>query len=53
MPVIINELVVSVSVSADNNASASSSEVNSTQKEEILKECVERVIEILNLKNER
>ncbi|EOR94505.1 hypothetical protein ADIARSV_2351 [Arcticibacter svalbardensis MN12-7] len=54
MPILINEIEISVTVS-DNPSSGSSSAVDqsSSSKEEIIKECVEQVMEILNQKNQR
>lgn len=50
MPIIINEIEILVSVSDD----AGPSDANSpSSKEEIIKECVEQVMAIINSKNER
>jgi len=54
MPIIINEIEISVSVSDDSSNSGGSAQGNSApSKEEIIKECVEQVMEILKQKNER
>jgi hypothetical protein len=53
MPVIINEIEVLVEVNnaaGNDKPAASGAPVN---KEEIIKECVEKVMEIINQKNER
>ena len=55
MPVVINEIVISVEVNqtrsgSSSTASTSQSAVDSAQ---IVKECVEQVMEILKQKNER
>lgn len=51
MPVIINEIEVLVEVTP--NSAGSSTAPSSGGKDEIVKECVEKVLEILNQKNER
>nr|WP_198160735.1 DUF5908 family protein [Pedobacter panaciterrae] len=54
MPIIINEIEISVSVSDDASSSGGSPQSNNIpSKEEIIKECVEQVMEILKQKNER
>ncbi|HEX2628213.1 MAG TPA: DUF5908 family protein [Chitinophagaceae bacterium] len=54
MPVIINEIEVLVEV---NNAAPGNDKTASSgapvNKEEIIKECVEKVMDIINQKNER
>ena len=52
MPVIINEIEVLVEVTP-NNTGGSASPVPGGGKDEIVKECVEKVLEIINQKNER
>jgi hypothetical protein len=52
MAIIINEIEVSVEVTG-NSANAGSLILTSRQKEEIIKECIEKVMEILKEKNER
>jgi len=54
MPIVINEIEIAVEVTQNNGAAGSASAaVSGTYKEEIIKECVEKVMEILNQKNER
>ena len=54
MPIIINEIEISVSVSDDSFSSGGASQGSNTpSKEEIIKECVEQVMEIIKQKNER
>lgn len=54
MPVVINEIEIAVEVRPDNNAaSATGSAGNALSTEDIIKECVEKVMEIINQKNER
>ncbi|WP_449437223.1 DUF5908 family protein [Pedobacter steynii] len=54
MPIIINEIEISVTVSDDTSASGGAPQGgNMPAKEEIIKECVEQVMEILKQKNER
>ena len=54
MPIVINEIEVSVEVVNDNNSGSSSTAVTSPEvKEEIIRECVEQIMEILKQKNER
>lgn len=54
MPIIINEIEIAVEVTSGNtnNPGTSSAEVIAA-KDEIIKECVERVMELINLKKER
>lgn len=54
MPIIINEIEIAVEVTSGNgsNAGMSSAEA-SASKDEIIKECVERVMELINQKKER
>ena len=51
MPIIINEIEVSVAVS-DSEATGTDTASHSL-KEEIIKECVEQIMSIINNKNER
>jgi hypothetical protein len=51
MPIIITEIEVSVTVSDTESGRADSD--NSSSKEEIIKECVEQIMAIINNKNER
>ncbi|MDB5012603.1 MAG: hypothetical protein JWQ25_805 [Daejeonella sp.] len=51
MPIIINEIEVSVAVSDSESSGADAG--NNSSKEEIIKECVEQIMAIINNKNER
>ena len=53
MPIIINEIEIQVEVTPNGNTSGTSSQNGSIDKEEIIKECVEKIMEIINQKNER
>ncbi|MEJ2902539.1 DUF5908 family protein [Pedobacter panaciterrae] len=53
MPIIINEIEIAVSVSDDASSSGAHQGSNTPSKEDIIKECVEQVMEILKQKNER
>lgn len=54
MPIIINEIEISVEVAPDNNSSqGGNASVIAATREEIIKECVEKVMELLNQKIER
>lgn len=53
MPIVINEIEIAIEVTPSNAANASASNLSAIQKEEIVKECVEKVMEILQLKTER
>ena len=54
MPIIINEIEISVEVAPNNNGGqATGTPVNAVSKEEIIRECVEKVMELLNQKTER
>lgn len=55
MPIVINEIEVNVEVTPNKNSqggSAVASE-NASSREAIIKECVEKVMEIINQQNER
>ncbi len=52
MPIIINEIEISVSV-ADDNVPANAPPADNLTGQEIIKACVEQVLEILARKNER
>ncbi len=52
MPIVINEIEISVTVTGDSQAANPTSEDHSL-RENIIKECVEQVMEILNQKNDR
>ena len=54
MPIVINEIVIKVDVTpglGSQDSSSTSPEIS--LKDSIVKECVEKIMEILNLKNER
>ena len=54
MPIVINEIEIAVEVTSNNNSQGgTSSLVDASQREAIIKECIEKVMEIINLKNER
>ena len=54
MPIIINEIEIAVEVLPNGNmATNSSSGTDSLKREEIIKECVEKVMDIINQKSER
>lgn len=53
MPVIIDEVVISVEVSNRASGGARTPASGSEKKQEIIRECVERVLDILQQKQER
>ncbi len=53
MPIVINEIEIAVEVVPNNVGHNNSATPSATAREEIIKECVEKVMEILNQKNER
>jgi hypothetical protein len=53
MPVIIDEVVISVEVTSHSSGGAGSASVASDDMQAIVNECVERVLEILQQKGER
>ena len=55
MPIVISEIEIAVEVTPDNNSQGDSSLslTDASIREAIIKECVEKVLEIINLKNER
>jgi hypothetical protein len=55
MPIVISEIEIAVEVIRDNNRqdNTSVSHSDASSRESIIKECVEKVMEIINLKNER
>ena len=53
MPIVINEIEIAVEVIADGPQGNTGPLVSSSLKEEIIRECVEQVMEILRQKNER
>lgn len=53
MPIVINEIEIAVEVTHDGSSGNTGSYMNNSSKEEIIKECVEKVMDIINQKNER
>ena len=53
MPVIIDEVVISVEVTNQDSGGTSSTSASPVDRQAMLNECVERVLEILKQKNER
>jgi hypothetical protein len=57
MPIIINEIEVMVEVTPSGSGGAGSTASGTTgttgSRDEIIRECVEKVMEIINQKNER
>jgi hypothetical protein len=53
MPIVINEIEIVVEVMPDNARQNAGQVMGNSSKEEIIKECVERVMEIINQKKER
>ncbi len=53
MPVVIDEVVITVEVTNPDSGGASSASSPSEEKQAIVNECVERVLEILKQKTER
>jgi hypothetical protein len=53
MPVIVDEVVISVEVTNQASGGAASTPSNTEDKQAIISECVERVLEILEQKAER
>ena len=54
MPIVINEIAISVEVAAGNTTQGpATSPAGNLSQEEIVRECVEKVLEILKQKNER
>jgi len=53
MPIIINEIEIAVEVTSDGNGqNITSSQVLAASKEEIVKECIEKIMEIIKQKSE-
>ncbi|WP_423147185.1 DUF5908 family protein [Rubrolithibacter danxiaensis] len=52
MPIVINEIEISVEVVPDKGPNATTP-ADESFREELIKECVEKVMELINLKNER
>lgn len=53
MPIVINEIEIAVEVTPNVGQGNTGMAMGNSSKEEIIKECVERVMEIINQKNER
>jgi hypothetical protein len=53
MPVIIDEVVISVEVTNQESGGASAQPTSQDDKQAIVNECVERVLDILKQKTER
>lgn len=53
MPIVINEIEIAVEVTQQNGTAAGGGSIAAVSHEEIVKECVEKVMEILHQKNER
>lgn len=53
MPIVINEIEVLVEVVPGGGPNSSFSPAANLNAEQIIKECVEKVMEIINQKNER
>ena len=53
MAIVINEIEINVEVTNGGTDDASSASTPGGSKEEIIRECVEKVMEIINQKNER
>jgi hypothetical protein len=53
MPIVINEIEIAVEVTPDGLQGNTGALMSGTVKEEIIRECVEKVMEILREKNER
>jgi hypothetical protein len=53
MAIVINEIEVNVEVTNGGATSASSTSTPGGSKEEIIRECIEKVMEIINQKIER
>lgn len=53
MPIVINEIEIAVEVTPGSSADGGNTIGANPSKEEIIKECVEKVMEIINQKKER
>jgi hypothetical protein len=53
MPIIVDEVVISVEVTNQAAGGAASSPSATDDKQAIISECVERVLDVLRLKQER
>jgi hypothetical protein len=53
MPIIINEIEIAIEVTPNGNTTSAPVQSAAIDKEEIVRECVEKIMEIINQKNER
>ena len=53
MPIVVDEVVISVSVTNQASGGATSAPDATTDKQTIVNECVERILDILKQKEER
>jgi len=53
MPIIVDEVVISVEVTNQATGGAASGPSTTDDKQAIISECVERVLDVLKLKQER
>ena len=53
MPIVINEIEIAVEVAREGPQETAGALTSTSLKEEIVRECVEKVMEILRQKNER
>lgn len=53
MTIVINEIEINVQVTSGSSSNASEASGGTASKEAIIKECVEKVLEIIHQKNER
>ena len=53
MPIVVDEVVISVEVTNQSGSKPGAKPVDNDGKQEIINQCVERVLEILELEKER
>ena len=54
MPIVVDEVVISVDVSGNNNSGGQASgPMNEEEKQQLISICVEKVLEVLKQKTER
>ncbi len=55
MPIVINEIEIAVEVTPNNNTngSAAASGADAFSREAIIRECIEKIMDLINQKNER
>jgi len=53
MPIVINEIEINLTVTSSPTAASTTSDNVASSKEAIVRECVEKVMEVINQKNER